>query len=210
MISILMCDDHPVVREGLKHILSASKDIMMAGETGCCREALDKIEDESFDIILMDVNKPDENGLDLIKEMVRKKPDLPILVFSAYPEARYAVAVLKSGASGYLLKESLPTELVKAIREVSCGRKYISSNLAARLAIYLQSDEDMLPHEKLSSRELQVMCMIASGKRVSDIADELMISIKTVSTHRTRALEKMNMGSNVEFARYADSHGLVE
>ena len=210
MIRVLIADDHLIVREGLKQVLGKQMGIEVAGEAENCREVLKKVREEPFDVVLLDIKMPDRLGLDIIGEIRVRKPELPILMLSSYPEEQYAMAALKSGAAGYLVKESLPKELIHAILEVTAGRKYISSNLAARLASYLQSEEDMLPHEKLSSRELQVMCMIASGKRVSDIADELMISIKTVSTHRTRALEKMNMENNVEFARYAATHGLVE
>lgn len=210
MIRVLIADDHFIVREGLKQVLSRYMDIEIGGEAQTCREVLKKVMEEAFDIVLLDVKMPDRLGLDIIKEIKEKKPDLPVLMLSAYPEEQYAMAALKSGAAGYLVKESLPKELIKAIREVSCGRRYISSSLAARMADYLQSEESVMLHEKLSSREYQVMCMIVSGKRVSEIAEELLLSVKTVSTHRTRALEKMGMGNNMEFARYATKHGLVE
>jgi DNA-binding NarL/FixJ family response regulator len=210
MIRVLVADDHFIVREGLKQVLSNYMDIKIIGEAQTCREALKKIREEAFDIVLLDVKMPDRLGLDIIKEIKEKKPDLPVLMLSAYPEEQYAMAALKSGASGYLVKESLPKELAKAIREVSRGRKYISSTLAMRMAGYLHSEESITQHEKLSSRELQVMCLIASGKKVSEIADELLISIKTVSTHRVRALEKMGMKNNIEFARYAANHELIE
>ena len=210
MIRVLIADDHFIVREGLKQVLSKYMDIEIAGEAQTCREALKKVKEETFDVILLDVKMPDRLGLDIIKEIKEKKPDLPVLMLSAYPEEQYAMAALKSGAAGYLVKESLPKELIKAIREVFHGRKYISSTLAARMAAYLQSEESVMLHEKLSSREYQVMCMIASGKKVSEIADELLISLKTVSTHRIRALGKMDMDNNMEFARYAAKYGLVE
>ena len=210
MIRVLIADDHLIVREGLKQVLSKYMDIEIGGEAQTCRETLKKVMEEAFDIVLLDVKMPDRLGLDIIKEIKEEKPDLPVLMLSAYPEEQYAMAALKSGAAGYLVKESLPIELIKAIREVYRGGRYISSNLAARMADYLQSEESVMPHEKLSSREHQVMCMIVSGKRVSEIAEELLLSIKTVSTHRTRALEKMDMENNMEFARYATKHGLVE
>lgn len=210
MIRVLIADDHFIVREGLKQVLSKYMDIKITGEAQTCREALKKIREEAFDIVLLDVKMPDRLGLDIIKEIKEKDPDLPVLMLSAYPEEQYAMAAMKSGAAGYLVKESLPKELIKAIREVFLGGKYISSTLAARMASYLQAEESIMLHEKLSSREYQVMCMIASGKKVSEIANELLISIKTVSTHRTRALEKMSMENNMEFARYATKHGLVE
>lgn len=210
MIRVLIADDHLLVREGLKQVLGKHLGLKVTGEATNCREVLNIIREQTFDVILLDIKMPDRLGLDIIGDIINKKPGLPILMLSAYPEEQYAMAALKSGAAGYLVKESLPKELIHAILEVTAGRKYISSTLAVRLAGYLQSDESILPHEKLSSRELQVMCLIASGKKVSGIAEELIISIKTVSTHRTRALAKMNMESNVEFARYAATHGLVD
>lgn len=210
MIRVLIADDHFIVREGLKQVLSKYIDVEIGGEAQTCEEALKKIREEAFDVVLLDVKMPDRLGLDIIKEIKDKKPDLPVLILSAYPEEQYAMAALKSGAAGYLVKESLPKELIKAIREVFLGRKYISSSLAARMAGYLQSEGSVMLHERLSSREYQVMCMLAAGKKVSAIAEELLISIKTVSTHRTRALDKMGMENNVEFARYATKHGLIE
>jgi len=210
MIKILIADDHLIVREGLKQVLSKYTDIVVGDEAKTCREVLIKVRAETFDIVLLDIKMPDRLGLDIIKDVKERSPDISILMLSAYPEEQYAMAALRSGASGYLVKESLPSELIKAIREVHRGRKYISATLAARMADYLHSEESVLPHEKLSSREYQVMCLIASGKKVSEIAAELLISIKTVSTHRTRALEKMGMESNVEFAKYAAKYGFVE
>jgi len=207
---VLIADDHFIVREGLKQVLSKYMDIEIAGEAKTCREALKKIREEAFDVVLLDVKMPDRLGLDIIKEIKEKKPDLPVLMLSAYPEEQYAMAALKSGAAGYLVKESLPKELIKAIREVFLGRKYISSSLAERMAGYLQSEGSVLLHEKLSSREYQVMCLLAAGRKVSAIADELLISVKTVSTHRTRALDKMGMENNMEFARYATKYELIE
>lgn len=210
MIRVLIADDHFIVREGLKQVLSKYMDIKIVGEAKTCQEALKKVREEIFDVVLLDVKMPDRLGLDIIKEIKENKPDLPVLMLSAYPEEQYAMAAMKSGAAGYLVKESLPKELIKAIREVSLGRKYISSSLAAKMADYLQSEGKVMPHEKLSSREYQVMCMLALGKKVSGIAAELLISVKTVSTHRVRALEKMGMENNIEFARYAAKHDLVE
>ena len=210
MIRVLIADDHLIVREGLKQVLSKYIDIEVVAEAETCQQVLKKVDEETFDVILLDVKMPDGLGLDIIKKIQEKSTDLPILMLSAYPEEQYAMAALRSGAAGYLVKESLPKELIKAIREVFLGRKYISSTLAGKMADYLQSEEKVLPHEKLSSREFQVMCLIAAGKTVSVIADELKISVKTVSTHRTRALDKMEMENNIEFARYAAKHGLIE
>jgi len=165
MISVLICDDHPIVREGLKQILSTCTDIVVAGEASSCREALMKTRQETFDIVLLDIIMPDRSGLDIISEIKHKKPDLPILMLSAYPEERYGVTALKSGASGYLMKKSLPGKVITAIRDICDGRKYISPNLATRMVSYLNAEESVLPHEKLSGREYQVMRMIAAGKK---------------------------------------------
>jgi len=210
MINVLIADDHFIVREGLKQVLSKYMDVKVGGEAQTCQEALKKVREQAFDVVLLDVKMPDRLGLDIIKEIKEKNPDLPVLMLSAYPEEQYAMAALKSGAAGYLVKESLPKELIKAIREVFLGRKYISSSLAERMAGYLQSEENVMLHEKLSSRELQVMCLLAAGKKASAIADELLISVKTVSTHRTRALDKMGMENNVDFVRYATKYELIE
>lgn len=210
MIKILMCDDHPVVREGLKEILSAFEDITITGEASTCREVLEKVKNESFDIVLLDIKMPDRLGIDIIEEIISEKADLPVLMFSACPEDQYGIAAMRSGAAGYLMKAGSLEEWIKAIRMVSSGEKYISSTLLTRIVNYLQSKDGVMPHERLSSREHQVMYMIASGERVSDIADKLLISKKMVDTHRTEAFEKMKMVNSVEFFRYAIKHRLVD
>ena len=209
MIRVLIADDHHIVREGLKKVLGKYEDILIAGEAATCGEVLKKVEKETFDIVLLDVKMPDRLGLDIIEEIICKKTDLPVLMLSAYPEEQYAMSALRSGAAGYLLKESLPTELIKAIREVSRGRRYITSSLASRMADYLQAEGNVMPHEKLSSREFQVMCMIASGKNIKEISDELAVSDKTTSTYRSRMLEKMNLKNTAEIIRYAVEHKLI-
>lgn len=210
MIRVLIADDHPIVRQGLKQILSESSDIIVAGEAGDCRETLEKLKKGSFDLVLLDINMPDRNGLELLAELKKEWPKVSVLILSAFPEEQYAVRALRSGASGYLVKKSAPEELITAIKKVSGGRKYITASLAERLASRLDADSVEAPHERLSNREYQVLCMIGSGKTVSEIAEELSLSVKTVSTHRSRILGKMEMKSNAEIIRYVVKNSLVE
>jgi two-component system invasion response regulator UvrY len=209
MIKILVADDHPVVRLGLKQLLSDVKDMTVADEATTGQEVLKKIAKNDYDVVLLDISMPGRNGLDILHELRSKKPKLPVLVLSIYPEDQYAVRVLKIGAAGYLTKESVPEELINAIRKVSQGRKYISSTLAEKLAVDLEFDSEKPVHEYLSDREYQVLCLLASGKRLKDIADELDLSIKTISTYRTRILDKMKMKNNAEMIRYALQNKLV-
>ena len=210
MIQILIADDHPIVREGLKQILEETPDMLVADEAGNAQEVLDKVWKNDYDVLLLDISMPGRSGLDIIKELKSAKPNLRVLVLSVHPEEQYAVRVLKAGASGYLTKESDPDELIAAIRKVSQGRKYVSASLAEKLAFELGMDTERPPHETLSDREYQVLCMIASGKPVKEIAKELSLSVKTVSTYRSRILEKMNMKNNAELTRYAIKHELVD
>jgi two-component system, NarL family, invasion response regulator UvrY len=209
MIKILVADDHPIVRQGLKQILSEYPDMTVADEAGTGKDVLVKIGKKDFDIVLLDISMPGRNGLDILKELKTKKPKLPVLVLSIYPEDQYAVRVLKLGAAGYLTKESVPEELVAAIRKVARGRKYVSNSLAEKLATDLEINAEKAPHENLSDREYQVMSMIASGKRLKEVAEELSLSIKTISTYRSRIMEKMNMRNNAELIRYALQNGLA-
>ena len=209
MIKILVADDHPIVRQGLKQILSEYPDMTVADEAANGKEVLSKIGKKDFDIVLLDISMPDRNGLDILKELKAKKPKLPVLVLSIYPEDQYAVRVLKLGAAGYLTKESVPEELIAAIRKVARGRKYVSNYLAEKLATDLEINTDKPPHENLSDREYQVMFMIASGKRLKEISEELSLSIKTISTYRTRIMDKMKMRNNADLIRYALQNSLV-
>jgi two-component system, NarL family, invasion response regulator UvrY len=209
MIKIFIADDHPVVRMGIKQILSEVKDMTVADEAGTGQETLKKVAKNDYDVILLDISMPGRNGLDILRELKNKKPKIPVLILSIYPEDQYAVRVLKLGAAGYLTKESVPEELINAIRKVAQGRKYISPNLAEKLATDLELNTDKPPHEILSDREYQVLCLLASGKRLKDIADTLDLSIKTISTYRTRILEKMKMANNAELIRYALQNNLV-
>lgn len=209
MLKILIVDDHAVVRAGLKQILAETPDMKVAGEASSGNEALEMALHGSFDLVLLDISMPDMSGLDVLKELHMVHDDLPILMLSMYPEEQYAIRALKAGAKGYLTKESAPDELISAIRKASQGGRYISLSLAENLAFYLGSDSRKSPHQLLSDREYQVMLMIASGKTVSEIADKLVLSVKTISTNRHRALQKMGMKNNAEFTYYAIKEGLV-
>ena len=209
MIKILIADDHAIVREGLKQILAETDDMMVAGEATNGREVLEQVRKEDWDLVLLDLAMPGKDGLETLKELKLEKPKLPVLVLSIYPEEQYAVRLLKAGAAGYLTKESAPEELIAAIRKVSQKGKYISSSLAEKLAFYLEMDTERPRHETLSDREFKVMLMIASGKTVKEVADVMCLSIKTVSTYRVRALNKMGMKNNAEFTYYALKHDLV-
>ena len=210
MIKILIADDHAIVREGLKQILAETADMLVAGEATNGREVLEQVRKEDFDLVLLDIAMPGKDGLETLKELKLEKPKLPVLVLSIYPEEQYAVRLLKAGAAGYLTKESAPEELIAAIRKVSQKGKYISASLAEKLAFYLETDVEKPVHEMLSDREHKVMLLIASGKTVTEIADEMCLSIKTISTYRVRALNKMGLKNNSEFTYYALKHGLVD
>jgi two-component system invasion response regulator UvrY len=210
MIKILIADDHAVVRAGLKQIVQETPDMLVTGEAATGHEVLELMAEADWDVVLLDINMPGKSGMDVLKQLRSEKPDLPVLMLTMYPEEQYAVRALKAGASGYLTKESIPDELISAIRKVSAGRKYISSSLAEKLAYNLDLDKEMPPHEALSDREYEVMCMISQGETVTDIADKLCLSKKTISTYRSRILEKMNMKKNAEIMHYAIKHGLVE
>jgi len=210
MIKILIADDHAIVREGLKQILSDTGDLVVAGEATNGQEVLELIRHEEWDLIILDLAMPGRDGLYTLKEVKREKSKIPILMLSIYPEEQYAVRALKAGAAGYLTKESAPEELIAAIRKVTQGGKYISASLAEKLAFYLEVDTEKPLHERLSDREYQVMLKIASGKTVKEIADEMSFSIKTISTYRVRALSKMGLKNNAAFTYYALKNGLVE
>jgi two-component system invasion response regulator UvrY len=210
MIKILVADDHAVVREGLKQIVRETSDMVVTGEAADGREVLRLIREHDWDVVLLDIAMPGRSGLDILKELKAEEPRLPVLMLSMYPEEQYAVRALKAGASGYLTKESVPDELISAIRKVSAGGKYVSSSLAEKLAYDLETDAERPAHETLSDREYQVMCMIARGETLRNIADKLCLSIKTISTYRSRILEKMCMKNNAEIMRYAIKYHLEE
>lgn len=209
MLKILIADDHAIVREGLKQILTDVPDMVVAGEAASGNQVLEMVRKETWDLILLDITMPGLNGLDTLKQLKKEKPDLPVLMLSMYPEEQYAIRTIKAGVSGYLTKESAPKELITAIRKVAQGGKYISASLSEKLATYLETDADKPLHERLSDREYQVVLMIAAGKTVGQIADDLALSVKTISTNRTRALRKMGMNNNAELTYYAMKNGLV-
>ncbi|MBY0575104.1 MAG: response regulator transcription factor [Gallionellaceae bacterium] len=210
MIKILIADDHAIVRSGLKQLLSGESDFTVAGEAANGLEALKQIREQPLDVVLMDMSMPGRSGIELIKQVKAEKPKLAILVLSMHKEEQYAVRALKAGALGYLTKESAPDQLVAAIRKVAGGGVFISSGVAERLALELGGNHDAAPHTLLSDREYQIFRMIVSGATISNIAGELSLSVKTVSTHKTRLLQKMKMTSSAELIHYAIRHQLVE
>lgn len=210
MIKILIADDHAIVREGLKQIISGTPDMAVVAEASNGEDVLEKVSANKYDVILLDISMPGRSGLDILRQLKVEKPKLPIMMLSVHPEEQYAVRALRAGASGYLTKESAPDELIAAIRKISQGRKYVSSSLAEKLAVELGIDVKKSRHELLSDREYQVMLMIASGKTVKEIAEELLISVKTSSTYRSRILEKMKMKNNAEIIYYSVKQGLID
>lgn len=208
MLRIIIADDHPIVRQGLKQIVAETSDLVVAGEASNGKELLNKVGENDYDVVLLDISMPGESGMDILRELKKLKPRLPVLVLSIHPEEQYAVRMLRAGASGYLTKEKAPYELIEVIRKVSRGGKYVSAPLAERIALDLGTGSPL--HETLSARQYQVMCMIASGKTVKEIAQEVSLSVKTVSTHRSRILEKMNLRNNAELIRYAIQNQLVD
>jgi DNA-binding NarL/FixJ family response regulator len=209
MIRIIIVDDHPVVRRGLKQILQEEPDVKVVGEAESAQEAFKIIRTIDCDAVVLDISLPGASGVEILKQLKYEYKKLPVLILSVHPEEQYAVRVMKAGASGYLTKESAPEELVKAIRKIVSGGKYISSSLAERLITDIDASGKPR-HEKLSDREFEIMRMIASGKAIKTIAEELYLSEKTVSTYRTRLLEKMNMTTNAEIISYALKNKLIE
>lgn len=205
----MIVDDHAIVREGLKQILADTEDIIVVGEGENGQDAVRLARTMESDVMLLDITMPDRNGIEVLKKIHREKPALSILMLSMHREDQYALRSLKAGAVGYLNKQSAPNELVKAIRLVASGNKYISPVLAQELARYLSEDAEKAPHESLSDREFQTLLMIAGGQSVSDIAAELSLSVKTVSEYRSRILSKMNLKNNAELMHYAIRHKLV-
>jgi len=209
-MKVLIADDHPVVRQGLRQMLAVESDLTVVGEARNGQEVVELSRRVTWEVAVLDYNMPGKNGLELIKELRQRYPGRAVLVLSMYPEDHYAVRALKAGAAGYLTKESAPEELVSAIRKVGGGGRYVTPTLGEKLALELEDNRGKPLHETLSDREYQVMWMIASGKTVRQIADELFLSPNTVSTHRTRILRKMGMKSNAELMHYAIAHHLVD
>ena len=210
MIRVLITDDHPVIRRGLREILSERDDMEVGGEASNAAEALALVQKGKWDVVLMDITMPGRSGLDALRDIKELRPQLPVLLLSIHPEDQYALRALKAGASGYLTKESAPEELVNAILKVVAGGRYVSASFAERLAEEVGGHGGRLPHETLSDREYEVLCHIGRGKSVSQIAQEMSLSVKTVSTYRTRLLEKLNLATTPEIMRYAIDHNLVD
>jgi DNA-binding NarL/FixJ family response regulator len=208
MIKVIIVDDHPVVRRGLKQIIEDEPDMEVAGEAKNAGECFSLVRKTDCTLVLLDITLPDKSGFDVLKQLKYEHPNLPILILSVHPEDQYGLRLITAGASGYLMKEGAPEELVKAIRKVNVGGKYVSASLAEKLVSHLGAF-DRPPHENLSNREFQLLCMIAQGKSLKGIADELCISEKTVSTYRARILEKMRMSTNSDLIHYALDHHLV-
>ncbi|EKS69153.1 MULTISPECIES: response regulator transcription factor RqpR [Caballeronia] len=210
MLRILLADDHGIVRRGVAQLLlerGVASEVLEA-ETGM--QALALAARRPLDVAMLDISLPDINGIDVLKRLKRESPRLPVLMFSMYREDQYAVRALKAGAAGYLSKTADPALMIGAIQQVAAGRKYVSPEMAEALATYVSLDTDRLPHEKLSDREYQTLCMLASGKRLTDIANALSLSVKTVSVYRARLLEKMKLANNAELTFYVMSNRLVD
>jgi two-component system invasion response regulator UvrY len=210
VISILIADDHAILRRGLKEILADELEGAILDEAGNAQEVLTQVQSRAWDLVILDITMPGRSGLDLLRDLQQLRPKLPVLVLSMHPENQYAKRVLRAGAAGYMNKETAPKELVKAVRKVLAGGRYVSAALAEKLAADLSADAARLPHERLSDREFEVLRMIASGKTASQIAEELHLSVTTVSTYRARILEKMGMTNNAELMRYALDNRLVD
>jgi two-component system invasion response regulator UvrY len=210
MIRILIADDHAVVRRGLHQILAEESDMKVVGEAGTSEESLAVLRKQKCDVVVLDINMPDKNGIETIKDMKVEFPEMNILVLSMHQEDQFGVRAFRAGASGYLTKDSNPDEMLVAIRKVASGKKYITAKLAELLEFELHRKSDKPLHQSLSDREFAVLLAIAKGKSIASIAQELFLSAKTVSSYRARVLAKMNMKSNAEIIHYAHHHSLLE
>lgn len=207
---IIIVDDHAVVRQGIKQILSEMHEPVEIGEAGNGSDAMRLLREDHWDMVLLDISLPGKNGIEVLKQIKHEWKKLPVLILSMYSEDQYALRAIRAGASGYMTKESAPDELLSAIGKVRNGGRYISAEVAEKLVFELDATSDKLLHHTLSDREFEVMCLIASGRSVSEIAEMLSLSVKTISTYRSRLLEKMKMKHNAELTHYALKHGLVE
>ena len=210
MLRLLIADDHVIVRQGLKQIIAEIPESAIIAEASNGNEVLKHIRKTFFDVVILDISMPGLSGLEVLKQIKMEKPEINVLMLSMHPEEQYAVRALKAGASGYLTKESATEELVTAILRVSQGRKYVTSSLAEKLAFDLEGGREKHLHESLSDREFQVLLLLASGKTVKAVADEMFLSVKTISTYRSRILEKMNKKSNAELTHYALKNKLID
>lgn len=209
MIRLLIADDHTIMREGLKRILEGIEDIQVIGEAVDGHDTLNKVRSESFDVLLLDLSMPGRSGVDLIHQIRDEFPKLPILILTMHEEDQYAVRAIRAGANGYLTKESAGTQLVSALRKVASGRPYISMEVAEQLALSAMPSNGELSHSVLSDREFEVFCHLAKGKSITEIGDMLHLSVKTVSTHKTRIMQKMELQSLSELVQYAVAHHLL-
>ena len=210
MVKILIADDHPVIRKGVLAVLTNEIQGVLCGEASTGQEALREVEHRDWDLVIMDIAMPGRNGLDTLKEIKHTRPNLPVLMLSIHPEEQYGARALMAGASGYVSKESAPDDLARAIRQVLDGRLYVSPAMAENLAAHLQPNCDRRPHENLSDRELEVLRLLASGRTTSGIAEELHLSLTTISTHRSHILAKMNMKSTAQLMHYALANRLTD
>ncbi len=208
MINVLIVDDHVLFREGVKLIINSTDDFRVTGEANNGMEALNLINKNKYDIILLDISMPGRNGLDVLKEIKRIDPDQHVLILTMYSEKRYALRAMKIGASGYLTKAGASEELLNALKTIASGEMYINSNVLSHLVFELRNDDPKPEHERLSSRELQIMEMIVAGKRNKEISEELALSISTVSTYRSQILKKLHLKNNIEIIQYAIEHQL--
>jgi len=210
MIKVLVADDHAIVRRGLRQILAETRDIMVGGEAATAQEVRQLLRSERWNALILDIGLPGASGLALLAEVHKEHPELPVLVLTVHSEDQYAVRAIKAGAAGFLTKESAPEKLIEAVRKVAGGGRYVSAELAENLASFLAGETAGAPHERLSDREFEIMKMLGSGRTVSEVAKELSLSVKTVSTHRTRILKKMGMKTNAELTSYAVRGRLVD
>ncbi len=210
MIRVVIADDHTIVREGLRQLLQASVDFDIVSEARDGHEVMQRVRELDFDVLLLDMSMPGKSGMELIKQVKSERPRLRILVLSMHQEHQYAVRAIKAGASGYLTKESASSQLAAAIRKVACGGAFISAEVAEQLALGAMPQAEGLPHTALSDREYQVFRLLVSGKTVSDIGEELNLSVKTVSTHKARLLQKMGVANQTELVHYAIRHRLID
>lgn len=210
VVRVLVADDHPVVRTGLKEILTRHSDIAVLGEAESGAEACRLVTQKAWDVIVLDLSLPDRDGLDVLKEIKRERPKLPVLMLSSHPEEEFAVRAFRAGAAGYVTKRAAPEELVRAVRRLARGLRYMSPAVAEELIGALNSGGDRAPHERLSDREYQVLCLLGSGKSISRIAQELERSVKTISTYRARILEKMELQTNAQLVHYVLQRHLAE
>ena len=210
MIRIAIVDDHAIVRQGLKQIVGEDAGMVVAGEAATAADALKLLRERAFDVLVLDISLPGQGGLDVLKDVRERGSPLPVLILSTHAEEIYALRALKAGAAGYLAKDTASDELVKAIRKVHAGGRYVSPALGERLAAELHAPAGGLPHERLTEREHQIMLLLGAGRRVSDIARALHLSVKTVSTHRARLLEKMGLEGNAALTHYVVRNGLLD